>query len=207
MIRSMEEFVSAFRAARCVSTPLVGVRTADPASTTQLLMETLKQGRELPPLLGWDVIRGLFGIGKDIGEELARVLGDRQPETVGPAEALFLAQQLCEDGLLFYSNAHRFWNEPGVMQGIWNLRDSFKATGRMLVLLTVPGATLHLSWRKMSSSLTNLYPRPVTWSRSCGKPSSRPISLSLSARRSTALLMPSSDWLLSQQNRRWRCPW
>jgi hypothetical protein len=28
------------------------------------------------------------------------------------------------------------------MQGIWNLRDSFKSTGRMLVLLTVPGATL-----------------------------------------------------------------
>ena len=142
MIRSMEEFVSAFRAARCVSTPLVAVRTADPASTTQLLMENLKQGRELPPLLGWDVIRGLFGIGRDIGEQLARVLGDRQPETVGPAEALFLVQQLCEDGLLFYSNAHRFWNEPGVMQGIWNLRDSFKSTGRMLVLLTVPGSTL-----------------------------------------------------------------
>jgi hypothetical protein len=88
------------------------------------------------------LIRGPFGIGKDIGEQLARVLGDRQAETVGPAEALFLVQQLCEDGLLFYSNAHRFWNEPGVMQGIWNLRDSFKATGRTLVLLTVPGATL-----------------------------------------------------------------
>jgi SpoVK/Ycf46/Vps4 family AAA+-type ATPase len=28
------------------------------------------------------------------------------------------------------------------MQGIWNLRDSFKATGRMLVLLAVPAATL-----------------------------------------------------------------
>jgi hypothetical protein len=126
MIRSMEEFTSAFRAARCVSTPLVAVRTADPASTTHFIIETLKQGRELPPLLGWDVVRGLYAIGKDIGEELARVLGDRQPETVGPAEALFLAQQLCEDGLLFYSNAHRFWNEPGVMQGIWNLRDSLR---------------------------------------------------------------------------------
>ena len=142
MIRFMEEFVSAFRAARCVSTPLVAVRTADPASTTNLLTETVKQGRQPPPLLGWDVIRGLFGVGKDIAEELARVLGDRQPDTVGPADALSFAQLMAEDGLLFYSNAHRFWNEPGVMQGIWNLRDSFKSTGRMLVLLTVPGATL-----------------------------------------------------------------
>jgi len=142
MIRSMEEFVSAFHAARCVSTPLVAVRAADPASTTQLLIETLKQGRQPPPLVAWDVLRGLYGIGKDIGEQLASLLGERDPMSVGPADALFLAQQLCEDGLLFYSDAHCFWNEPGVVQGIWNLRDSFKATGRMLVLLSVPGATL-----------------------------------------------------------------
>ncbi len=142
MIRSMEEFTSAFRAARCVSTPLVAVRTADPASTTNFIIETLKQGQNLPPLLGWDVVRGLYAIGRDSGEELARVLGDREAATVGPADALSLAQQLGENGLVLYSNAHRFWDEPGVMQGIWNLRDSFKATGRMLVLLAAPGATL-----------------------------------------------------------------
>ena len=71
MIRSMQEFASAFHAARCVSTPLVAIRTADPASTTHFIIETLKQGRELPPLLGWDVVRGLYAIGRDIGEELA----------------------------------------------------------------------------------------------------------------------------------------
>jgi hypothetical protein len=138
----MEEFASAFHAARCVSTPLVAIRTADPASTTYFLADVLKQSRQPPPLLGWDVIRGLHAIGKDNGEALSRVLGDREAATVGPAEALSLAQQLGENGLLLYSNAHRFWDESGVTQGIWNLRDSFKATGRMLVLLSVPGATL-----------------------------------------------------------------
>src|SRR5437868_1876337 len=53
MIRSIEEFASAFHAARCVSTPLVAVRTADPASTTHFVIEALKQGCELPCLLGW----------------------------------------------------------------------------------------------------------------------------------------------------------
>src|SRR5436189_5737250 len=86
MIRSMEEFASAFHAARCVSTPLVAVRTADPASTTHVVMESLKQGRELPPLLGWDVMRGLYAIKRDSSEESARVLGDRDAATVGPAE-------------------------------------------------------------------------------------------------------------------------
>jgi SpoVK/Ycf46/Vps4 family AAA+-type ATPase len=146
MIRSMEEFVSVFHAARCVSTPLVAIRTADPASTTYFLTDALRQGRQPPPLLGWDVIRGLYAIGNDSGEELARVLGDREAATAGPADALSLAQQLGENGLLLYSNARRFWDERGVMQGIWNLRDSFKATGRMLVLLAVPGATLPMEF-------------------------------------------------------------
>ena len=142
MIRSMEEFRSAFHAARCVSTPLMAVRTADPASTTHFIIETLKQSRKVSPLLGWDVVRGLYAIGRDSGEELAHVLGERQAATIGPVDALFLAQQLCDDGILLYSNGHRFWNDPGVMQGIWDLRDPFKATGRMLVLLVAPGATL-----------------------------------------------------------------
>jgi len=120
----------------------VGIRTADPASTTHFIIETLKQNRELPPLLGWDLVRGLYAISRNSGDELARVLGERQAATIGPVDALFLAQQLWEDGLLLYSNAHRFWNDPGVMQGIWDLRDSSKATGRMLVLLAAPGATL-----------------------------------------------------------------
>jgi len=98
MIRSMEEFISAFHAARCVSTPLVAVRTVDPASTTYFLIDTLKQSRQPPPLLGWDVIRGLYAIGKDSGEELARVLGDREPATVGPADALSLSSSLARMG-------------------------------------------------------------------------------------------------------------
>jgi hypothetical protein len=138
----MEEFASAFHAARCVSTPLVAVRTADPASTTHFVIESLKQDRDLPPLLGWDVMRGLYAVIRDSADELGRVLGDREAATVGPADALLLAQQLREDSILLYANAHRFWNEPGVMQGIWNLRDPFKATGRMLVLLTAPGAIM-----------------------------------------------------------------
>ena len=142
MVSSMEEFVSAFQAARTVSTPLVAVRTVDPASTRQLVLETVKQGRGFPPLVGWDVMRGFYAITKNSVDQLARVLGEREPTSVGPSEALFLAQQLADDSILLYANGHRFWNEPAVMQGIWNLRDPFKARGRMLLLLAAPGATL-----------------------------------------------------------------
>jgi len=59
MIRSMEELVSAFHDTLCVSTPLVAIRTADPASTTYVLTDALKQSRQPRPFLGWDVILGL----------------------------------------------------------------------------------------------------------------------------------------------------
>jgi hypothetical protein len=87
-------------------------------------------------------MRGLYAISRNSVDEVARVLGEREPASVGPAEALFLAQQLGDDSILLYANGHRFWNEAAVMQGIWNLRDPFKARGRMLVLLAAPGATL-----------------------------------------------------------------
>ena len=77
MIRSMEEFASAFHAARCVSTPLVAIRTADPASTTHFILETLKQGSVVPPVLGWDVIRGFYAVSRESSDELARLLGER----------------------------------------------------------------------------------------------------------------------------------
>ncbi|HEX5481833.1 MAG TPA: hypothetical protein VFZ08_04330 [Terriglobia bacterium] len=142
MIRSMEEFASAFRAARSVSTPLVAVRTADPACTLRFVVEAVQQHRQLPPVVAWDVMRGMRAVTHDAGDALAHALANREPDAVGPAEALLVAWELAEDAVLLYANAHRFWNEPGVMQGIWNLRDAFKANGRMLVLLASPGAML-----------------------------------------------------------------
>ncbi|HEV2416481.1 MAG TPA: AAA family ATPase [Terriglobia bacterium] len=142
MIRSMEEFTSAFRAARSVSTPLVAIRTADPASTTRLITEAVQPYRALPGVVAWDMMRGIRAVTKDAGDALANALGNRERDAVGPADALLVARELPEDAVLIYANAHRFWNEPSVMQGIWNLRDAFKVNGRLLVLLASPGATL-----------------------------------------------------------------
>lgn len=106
------------------------------------MAEAVQQHRQTPPVVGWDVMRGVYATSQEGGDELLRVLGERDPATVGPADALLVARELTEDAVLLYANAHRFWNEPSVMQGIWNLRDAFKANGRMLVLLASPGATL-----------------------------------------------------------------
>jgi hypothetical protein len=51
MIRTMQEFVRIFKAARRVSTPLVAVRTADPANTIQAIQEALNSKAENTAIL------------------------------------------------------------------------------------------------------------------------------------------------------------
>jgi hypothetical protein len=83
---------------------------------------------------------GLNDAGK---REISRPLGEITPSAViSPIEVLTQFYRAADDTILFLSNAHRFWNDPAVVQGIWNMRDVFKAHGAMLVLLTIPGVLL-----------------------------------------------------------------
>lgn len=144
MIRTKDDFVKAFKAARRVSVPLIAVGTSDPASAIQAVRSTVETGAATVPLLQWDIVHGLSGLNKVGRDEASRILGDTASPSVsaGPAEALELAERLGEDAALFFSNAHRFFADPIVVQAIWNLRDAFKANGRTLIMLTTPGATL-----------------------------------------------------------------
>lgn len=147
----MSNFAKQFIAARRVSTPLVAVRTPDPASTMRSIIATLKKptDKEAPiPLLHWCIMNGLVGLTTKGKFEAAKVLEGGQPEMVSniPMDALRYIAKLGKDGgedaIIFMANAARFWTAPEVVQGIWNLRDQFKAQGSMLVMLTTTGATL-----------------------------------------------------------------
>jgi hypothetical protein len=142
MIRTPNDFLHTLRAARRVSTPLICARTADPASALGLVQQSLNGNAESVPVVVWDILSGLRPANSAAKENLSRVLDERDPSTVGPADALVLAAGMADDSLLVFSNAHRFWNDSAVAQGVWNLRDRFKANGSMLVLLATPGAAL-----------------------------------------------------------------
>jgi len=136
---NMEHFVQTLRAARRVSTPLIAVRTADPALTVARVEEIVGSGAAV---VQWDIVRGLVKVNDAGAREIGKMLADRDVASVGPVDALALATQMGEDAVLLYANAHRFWSDPQVSQAIWNLRDVLKADGRSLVLLTTPGAVL-----------------------------------------------------------------
>jgi hypothetical protein len=141
MIHSTEEFRAVVKAARRVGTPLLSVRTADPASAITRVCEGINGKKDPPPLLVWDFVGGFQGR-NDAGKSgVAKVLGENSPG-IAPGDVLAFAQRIAADSILFILNPHRVWEQPDVIQGIWNLRDIFKAGGQMLVLVTPPGTAL-----------------------------------------------------------------
>src|SRR5881409_847305 len=140
MIRSTEEFRAAVKAARRVGTPLLAVRTADPASAITQACASVNGKQSPPPLLVWDFVGGLQGRNEAGKSAVVKVLGENSP-MLGAGDVLAIVQRIAADAILFLLNPHRVWEQPDVVQGIWNLRDVFKAGGQMLVLVTPPGAT------------------------------------------------------------------
>jgi hypothetical protein len=134
-------FPAALKAARRVSTPLIAVRTFDPASALQALTCSLPKG-DPAPVVRWDIMRGIGAANECARAIVAQLLNGQNPDSIGPPDALALALRLPEDAMLVTYNFHRFWNDPAVVQGVWNLRDVFKADGRALLMLASPGARL-----------------------------------------------------------------
>ena len=71
MVHSTEEFRVIVKSARRVGTPLVVVRTADPASAITQVCEGVNGKQYPPPLLVWDFIGGLQGR-NDAGKSAVR---------------------------------------------------------------------------------------------------------------------------------------
>lgn len=140
MPHSTEEFRSVFKAARRAGTPLVAVRTADPASAMAQVAACLN-GKSEAPVVVWDILNGLAGRNDAGKTAIAKLVGENTGP-IGPSDALAAAQKIARDAILLFLNPQRVWEQVDVLQGIWNLRDVFKANGQMLVLISTPGASL-----------------------------------------------------------------
>lgn len=148
------KFAEHFKAARSVGTPIILVRTSDPASTIRTLSVAAaefaasikdEKGKPEPEpaVLTHDVCRGLKAFNEHGKAEHSRLLGNAQQETTfAPLNVLKLIEKAGNDVLIFFANGHRFWNDTPIMQALWNLRDVFKKTGSTLVIMATFGATL-----------------------------------------------------------------
>mgnify|MGYP001578590498 FL=1 len=148
----MSKMLDQLLAARRVSVPLVAITTPDPADTQAAVCEALSRNGKggAVPLLAWDVIRALRGLNDAGVQEVQRLTGggeDAKLNTGRLDDTLALladAQGETEKAkgvAVFIHQAHRYLGEPVVAQGVWNLRDRFKADRRTLILLA-PELTL-----------------------------------------------------------------
>lgn len=135
-----------FRDARRASVPLVQYETSDPAATISNCLAALNGSSKDTPVLQWDLGRLLQPVnqaGADVITELGK--GEQDPKSISnPAEFLrYLVKpeslRALRKAILFIHNAHRMIDDVSIMQGVWNVRDAFKAQGTTLVLLGVTG--------------------------------------------------------------------
>jgi hypothetical protein len=129
----VSDFIKKFKAARRVSTPIISVRTPDPAATISGIQKSMNGSK--PPMITWDIARGARGINQSGDDALAK-LNVEPAMTTNLVEFLSLSLDLAEKTIVFVANAHRVVSEQGVSQAIWNCRDTFKQNMRMLVLLS-----------------------------------------------------------------------
>jgi hypothetical protein len=135
------DLTSAFVAARRVSTPLVKIDTADPAATVEGLVAVLGAA----PVAQWDLVRGLVGLNAAGAAAVKAVLprgtdAEQVPALTGqPTDTLRLVEKFPRETVLFMLNLPRYWDAPDVAQALWNLRDPFKASKRMVVGLGPDG--------------------------------------------------------------------
>jgi hypothetical protein len=142
------DLLQQLKAARRVSVPIVSINTPDPAETITTMAAALAGG----VIIAWDIVDGLRAVNrpaelaakaKDEATPaemaVAALLGTFDQTQGNPIELFRTAKRLPKDAILFVSMADRLMTDPSVIQAIWNLRDLFKANGRMLVLLSAAG--------------------------------------------------------------------
>src|ERR1039458_4429665 len=155
-------FLENFISARNVGTRLVNVSKADAASTIANVRKTLGKSQDKTPLACWDAINGLKGINDAGVEAVQHMLTNKQVEADATTQ-LPIALSVINDGsqadfICFVHNIHLFWADPLVVQGVWNLRDCYKANGMLLVMMTALGIVCPLELNSDVLSLEEALP-------------------------------------------------
>lgn len=135
----MKDLLTQVKAARLVSTPIVAIKTSNPATTQAAICGAYPNGKI--PKVTWDVVAGCRPL-NDLGQKaLTEINPTGDPLSLcNPVDMLAAAAKLPAESILFFQNAQRFVGQTApdatiCLQALWNLRDPFKSNRRMIVLL------------------------------------------------------------------------
>lgn len=126
------KLVEQIKAALRVSVPLVSIDTPDPAATVAAVQEGVNGDR---PKMQWDIVRGVLPLNDLASDAIARA-GGAEEAIMNPVGAMTFASKLPQRSMLFVLNASRYLDDSAFIQAVWNLRDQFKQSQRMVILLS-----------------------------------------------------------------------
>lgn len=118
------------------SVPLVALNTSDPAASLRSALASLNGKADMVSVFGWDMARQLYPLSK-IAE---KNMGWYDPLTQPLPEMLNQFRLQVEGGnmdgaMLVLFNVPPYFGRDGVIQAIWNLRDSCKAHQAMVLMI------------------------------------------------------------------------
>jgi hypothetical protein len=135
------KLIDSLKVARRSGVPLVAIETSEPAGIVSMIGGMMLENN---PMLVWDLMSGLRNVnaaGSKFATE-ANNGNDPSLETARPDECLRRLIAMPEGGVTIMLGFDKVQDDPSVRQGIWNLRDAYKANSRTLVMLIGLGGML-----------------------------------------------------------------
>ncbi len=135
--KALTDLMAKFNAARRTGVPLVGIQSPDPAGIYEAFMGSIVGYN----LILWDCTRGWTAKDPQSKEVIRRVMDGADPAMMvgNPAECLTQALRLPSKTILICMNMNRTLTgsreDVPIVQALWKLRDEFKTTSRMLVVV------------------------------------------------------------------------
>lgn len=128
---------------RRAAVPLLVIETSDASATIKSALREVNGKLESMSVVTWDCVSGFVGLtapGRTAVSNNGGGEGTHDPYCL--PKLLPKLPQKDTDTIVFMTNAHKFWSDAVIMQGIANLRNAYKSSGSLLVMLCLTAATL-----------------------------------------------------------------
>jgi hypothetical protein len=129
----MQTTIEQLKRARNVGAPIVAIATPDQWATLEQIRAGINGGA---PIVAWDIVRGYRPLNDAAKGWIAELFSVKAAEAyTNLTEALAAAETAPAKTVLVLVNVAGLLEEPQPIQAIMNLRDSYKATERTIVML------------------------------------------------------------------------
>lgn len=137
----MKTLKECMKSVRVAGVPLVCVETAEPTGAFEIVRESLNGKFDDLTVVVWNLVSGLNPANKKSVPWASEANNNNDPslETARPDELLRKLVKLPDGGVAILFGAEKILGDITVRQGLWNLRDLYKTTGRTIVMFATVG--------------------------------------------------------------------